>query len=139
MQEKIGKCPCCGVKMKVINSKNEIDKRFHCPKCGTLLHVKFPPLFSKESLGSTQVVDSDCTVEVISGLVAGGVGGYLVGQEVGDDINIGDTTEPYFAANANGGEDYTMNPFSQSGYTDPIDPDSGMSDYMSDADVSLMA
>lgn len=35
------KCPCCGVVLKVTNSKNEHVKRFACPKCAKPILVPF--------------------------------------------------------------------------------------------------
>ena len=137
MQEKIVKCPNCGVMMKVKNSKNEIDKRFSCPKCNASLHVKFPPISAKDSSETEppQIAKSDKTLDPLSTVLVGGVGGYVIGQEV---IKNDEDDSPILSSGESDdvGSEPAITPYSPTVFMDDVAPE--MPDYMSDADISMM-
>lgn len=134
MQEKIVRCPNCGATMKVRNSKNEIDKRFSCLKCKAPLRVKFPPVSTQESPETkpAQAVNSDETIDMLSKVIVGGVGGYIIAQDNNDD----DNNIPSLDDSGSVESDPAIDPIFPTAYMDDVAP--GMPDYMSDADVSML-
>lgn len=132
MQEKIVRCPNCGATMKVRNSKNEIDKRFSCPKCYASLHVKFPPVSTQESPETEPPQTNPDYWDPLSAGVVGGVGGYIIAQDNNDD----DNNIPSLDDSGSVESDPAIDPIFPTAYMDDVAP--GMPDYMSDADVSML-
>jgi predicted Zn finger-like uncharacterized protein len=61
-------CPKCKVKLKVDDAKLSTEgSRFKCPKCGTVLVVKKPPVQINKTLDTAKVLVAHSNTEVLEG------------------------------------------------------------------------